>query len=108
MDADGANGHGGADGDAVAQRRAHLLASQLSRVIAGCAQLLRLRGRLGQEEEQALKTMSARGSDVLLAAVEAYGASQDLEVCWVINPRCAPDAGLQATRVRELLLRKSP
>ena len=53
---------------------------QLCRVIAGCSQLLVLKGIIGEREEQALRAMSNRGSPVLLAAVEAYGVNQDLEV----------------------------
>lgn len=53
---------------------------QLSRVMAGCANLLRLRGTVGEGEQHALRVMSERGSPALLAAVEAYGANQDLEV----------------------------
>lgn len=53
---------------------------QLCRVIAGCAHLLRLRGAIGEAEEEALGVMSRRGSPVLLAAVDAYGTKQDLEV----------------------------
>ncbi|CAM9512453.1 unnamed protein product [Ectocarpus sp. 12 AP-2014] len=56
-----------------------MVVGQLCRVVAGCSQLLRLRGVIGEREERALKTMSNRGSPVLLAAVEAYGANQDLE-----------------------------
>ncbi|CBJ25612.1 hypothetical protein Esi_0003_0321 [Ectocarpus siliculosus] len=57
----------------------HMVVGQLCRVVAGCSQLLRLRGVIGEREERTLKTMSNRGSPVLLAAVEAYGANQDLE-----------------------------
>lgn len=53
---------------------------QLCRVIAGCAHLLRLRGAIGESEEEALGVMSRRGSPALLAAVDAYGTKQDLEV----------------------------
>lgn len=54
--------------------------AQLCRVIAGCSKLLVLKGIIGEREERALSAMSNRGSPVLLAAVEAYGANQDLEV----------------------------
>lgn len=54
--------------------------AQLCRVISGCTQLLRLRDVIGEREERALSAMSERGSPVLLAAVEAYGADQNLEV----------------------------
>ncbi len=54
--------------------------AQLCRVVAGCSQLMVLRGVIGEQEERALSVMSSRGSPVLLAAVEAYGANQDLEV----------------------------
>ena len=54
--------------------------AQLCRVIAGCSQLLLLKGIIGEREEKALSNMSNRGSPVLLAAVEAYGSNQDLEV----------------------------
>lgn len=56
------------------------LMAQLGRVIAGCSKLLRLRGVIGELEARALNVMSRRGSPVLLAAVEAYGVHQDLEV----------------------------
>lgn len=63
---------------------------QLSRVIVGCAHLLRLRGAIGEAEEHALRVMSERGSPALLAAVEAYGANQDLEVrkAWCLCLSC--------------------
>lgn len=54
--------------------------AQLCRVVAGCSQLLVLKEVIGEREERALRAMSNRGSPVLLAAVEAYGANQDLEV----------------------------
>lgn len=57
-----------------------MVVAQLCRVVAGCSQLLVLRGVIGEQEERALSVMSSRGSPVLLAAVEAYGANQDLEV----------------------------
>ncbi|CAN0046409.1 unnamed protein product [Ectocarpus fasciculatus] len=56
-----------------------MVVGQLCRVVAGCSQLLRLRGVIGEREERTLKIMSNRGSPVLLAAVEAYGTNQDLE-----------------------------
>lgn len=63
-----------------------IVVEQLCRVVAGCSQLLRLRGVVGEREERALSVMSARGSPVLLAAVEAYGTNQDLEVqCVCLN-----------------------
>lgn len=53
---------------------------QLCRVISGCSHLLQLRGVIGEAEERVLSTMSRCGSPVLLAAVEAYGVNEDLEV----------------------------
>ena len=83
--AGGGGGGGGGDGDNEGDGRAetaafNIVIAQLCRVIAGCSQLLRLRGSIGEREERALSTMSGRGSPVLLAAVEAYGLNQDLEV----------------------------
>lgn len=60
---------------------------QLCRVISGCTQLLRLRDVIGEREERALSAMSERGSPVLLAAVEAYGADQNLEVRYFARNR---------------------
>lgn len=60
--------------------------AQLGRVITGCSELLRLRGAIGELEARALSVMSRRGSPVLLAAVEAYGVNQDLEVgIWCVS-----------------------
>ena len=76
------NGGGGDDGDDGRAETAafNIVIAQLCRVVAGCSQLLRLRGSIGEREERALSAMSGRGSPVLLAAVEAYGLNQDLEV----------------------------
>eukprot|EP00953_Heterococcus_sp_UTEX-ZZ885_P008787 5226-Heterococcus_DN1.PRE.1 len=49
---------------------------QLTRVVASCAQLLRLRGALTSRGELALAAMAKRHSPALLAAIEAYGANQ--------------------------------
>lgn len=86
----GSSGGAGAGGGGDAVKRGSVrsqeavisttVIEQLSRVVAGCAHLLRLRGAVGEREEQALRVLSNRGSPVLLAAVEAYGANQDLEV----------------------------
>lgn len=73
----GGVGAGAGDSEAATFK---IVVAQLCRVIAGCSQLLRLRGSIGEREERALNAISARGSPVLLAAVEAYGANQDLEV----------------------------
>lgn len=62
-----------------------MVVAQLRRVIAGCSQLLVLRGVIGEREERALSVISSRGSPVLLAAVEAYGTNQDLEVKFLLQ-----------------------
>ena len=83
----GDGGEGDGKGDGRAETAAfNIVIAQLCRVVAGCSQLLRLRGSIGEREERALSAMSGRGSPVLLAAVETYGLNQDLEVriCFVV------------------------
>ncbi|CAM9969974.1 unnamed protein product, partial [Scytosiphon promiscuus] len=72
-------GASGSENPRAATPAFEMVVAQLCRVISGCTQLLRLRGVIGEREERALDVMSNRGSPVLLAAVEAYGANQDLE-----------------------------
>lgn len=74
------DGSGSSAGGQTGTPAFRMVVAQLCRVIAGCSQLLVLRGVIGEREERALSVMSTRGSPVLLAAVEAYGANQDLEV----------------------------
>lgn len=72
-------GDGGVGGAGPQPVDTALVIEQLSRVIAGCAHLLELRGTVGKDEQEALRVMSERASPVLLAAVEVFGSNQDLE-----------------------------
>lgn len=73
----------GLGGDATDPEKGEFAANvieRLSRMIAGCARLLRLRGNVGEGDLHALRVMSERKSPALLVAVKAYGAIQNLEV----------------------------